>query len=328
MNINRVNLIRHGELQYGNKPNKIILHHADMNGSIEDINQVHLNDGWTMIGYNYYIRKDGTIWEGRPVDAIGANCYGQNASSIGICFEGNFMTDIMAEAQYNSGVELCKYLIQQYPAIKEINGHKHYYNTDCPGANFPLDKMIASTASATVSVVSSSPVATNLLKLWSTGSAVQDIQTKLSKLGYKLTADGIFGSNTYNAVEHFQASKAITADGIVGPQTLAALDKAIVNLSDLDIHTVKYLQHEINVQFKIGLTEDNMPGPKTLAACPLVRYGAQGNITRWIQTKLGISADGIFGSQTKIAMQNFQARYGLTADGIVGQNTWRKLLGL
>lgn len=321
MNINRVNLTRHGELQYGNRPNKIILHHADMNGSVEDVNQVHLNNGWTMIGYNYYIRKDGTIWEGRPVDAIGANCYGQNASSISICFEGNFMTDTMPDVQYNSGVELCKYLMQQHPAIKEINGHKHYYNTDCPGANFPLDKIIASAAAPVVSSVPA-PAATNLLKLWSTGSAVQDIQTKLSKLGYKLTVDGIFGPNTYNAVEHLQASKGLTVDGIVGPQTLAALDKAIANLSVLDIHTIKYLQHEVHA------AEDNIPGPETLSKCPLLRRGSSGNIVKWLQTKLGINADGIFGYQTLTAVQNFQAKHGLAADGIVGPNTWRKLLGL
>lgn len=323
MNINRVNLERHGELQYGNKPNKIILHHADMNGSVEDVNQVHLNNGWTMIGYNYYIRKNGEIDAGRPVDAIGAHCYGQNATSIGICFEGNFMTDTMSDAQYNSGIELCKYLMQQYPAVKEINGHKHYYNTDCPGANFPLDKMInASITTAPAATPVSAPAGTNLLKLWSTGSAVQDLQAKLNKLGYGLSTDGIFGPNTYNAVEHFQASKRLTVDGIVGPETLAALDKAITDLNAPDIHTVKYLQHEI------GAAEDNIPGPETLSKCPLIRRGSTGSIVKWLQTKLNITADGIFGYQTLTAVQNFQAKHGLTADGIVGPNTWRKLLGL
>ncbi|MDJ0736735.1 MAG: peptidoglycan-binding domain-containing protein [Nostocaceae cyanobacterium] len=35
--------------------------------------------------------------------------------------------------------------------------------------------------------------------------------------------------------------------------------------------------------------------------------------------------DSIFGSQTKIAVINFQKAYGLVADGIVGSQTWEKL---
>lgn len=319
MYINKIDLERHGELQYGNKPDKIILHHADMNGSVADVNEVHLNNGWTMIGYHYYIRKDGSIWEGRPADAIGAHCYGQNATSLGVCFEGNFMTDIMQQPQYNSGVELCRYLIQNHSNIKGIKGHKYYYNTDCPGQNFIIEKM-ASEAMAAINAPSEPQ--SGLLKLWSTGDKVKDLQMKLNILGYKLVVDGIFGPNTYNAVEHFQASRGITIDGIAGPQTQSVLEKAIADLSASDINTVRYLQHEM------GAEEDNIPGPETLSKCPLLMKGSAGNVIKWLQNKLGIAADGIFGSQTFTAVQKFQKKYGLLTDGIVGQNTWRKLLGL
>lgn len=329
MDINKVGLIRHGELSYGNYPTKIILHHADMNGSVTDINQVHLNKGWCMIGYNYYIRKDATVWEGRPVDAIGAHCYGQNATSIGICFEGNFMTDQMSDAQYNAGVELCRYLMQKYPNIKEIGGHKKYCATDCPGCNFPLDKMIAA-AFYNTKTVEHLVCSSDLIKLWDSGDKVKDVQEKLIKLGYSLYggADGIFGQSTYDAVEAFQSSHGLSVDGIVGKDTLSALNSAVSVKTSGDINTYKFLQHELNVQCSAGLSEDNIPGPKTLAACPTVGYGAQGNITKWIQSKLGINADGIFGRQTLVAVQNFQAGHGLSADGIVGVNTWKALLGL
>ena len=39
-------------------------------------------------------------------------------------------------------------------------------------------------------------------KLWrgSRGDSVRDLQQKLNANGYKLAEDGVFGSNTYNAV--------------------------------------------------------------------------------------------------------------------------------
>lgn len=92
--------------------------------------------------------------------------------------------------------------------------------------------------------------------------------------------------------------------------------------------SVANLQAELNKQGFGNLAVDNIAGSKTLGACPTMRRGAHGNITKWVQSKLGISADGIFGSQTKQAVINFQKAHGLSADGVIGQNTWRKLLGL
>ena len=40
------------------------------------------------IGYQYYIRKDGTVYPGRHEDEVGAHCKGWNNRSIGICYEG------------------------------------------------------------------------------------------------------------------------------------------------------------------------------------------------------------------------------------------------
>ena len=91
---------------------------------------------------------------------------------------------------------------------------------------------------------------------------------------------------------------------------------------------VKRLQAECNAQGFSNQKVDGIPGPNTLAGCPLIRKGARGNITRLLQEKLGVAQDGIFGSNTYNAVYNFQRSKGLSADGIVGQNTWRKLLNL
>ena len=63
-----------------------------------------------------------------------------------------------------------------------------------------------------------------LSRLGSTGSEVKSIQTKLQSRGfYKGTVDGIYGTQTRNAVLAFQRSCGITADGIAGKQTLLYL---------------------------------------------------------------------------------------------------------
>ena len=91
------------------------------------------------------------------------------------------------------------------------------------------------------------------------------------------------------------------------------------------------LQAELNRQYNTGLAVDGLKGPKTLAACPLVKKGARGNITRLIQRRLNsvgfhLSTDGIFGSGTYNAVNVFQKNRGLYQDGKVGKKTWNWLL--
>ena len=88
------------------------------------------------------------------------------------------------------------------------------------------------------------------------------------------------------------------------------------------------LQEECNKQGFSNQKVDGIAGPNTLNGSPMVRRGARGNITKLIQEKLGISADGIFRANTEVAVKNYQSTNGLSVDGIVGRNTWRKLLNL
>lgn len=66
---------------------------------------------------------------------------------------------------------------------------------------------------------------------------------------------------------------------------------------------------------------------------PLLRLGSRGNFVEILQFILyqqgyNVTIDGIFGNNTRSAVQAFQATNGLTSDGIVGNNTWRTLLVL
>ena len=48
---------------------------------------------------------------------------------------------------------------------------------------------------------------------------------------------------------------------------------------------------------------------------------AAGTTVRAVQRALGITADGVYGPQTRRAVRRFQRSHGLTVDGIAGPQT-------
>ena len=63
-----------------------------------------------------------------------------------------------------------------------------------------------------------------LSKYGSRGNEVTQIQTKLKRWGYyNGNVDGIYGTQTLNAVKYFQRKNGLTVDGIAGPATLKAM---------------------------------------------------------------------------------------------------------
>lgn len=52
------------------------------------------------------------------------------------------------------------------------------------------------------------------------------------------------------------------------------------------------------------------------------------NLTKIVQKVVGVTADGLCGSNTKAAIKAYQKAHGLEADGCVGLNTWKSLLRL
>jgi putative chitinase len=59
----------------------------------------------------------------------------------------------------------------------------------------------------------------------------------------------------------------------------------------------------------------------------LLKKGSKGEEVKQLQSKLGLGADGVFGSGTETAVKKWQAANGLTADGVVGEGTWTKMFG-
>ena len=170
----------------------------------------------------------------------------------------------------------------------------------------------------------------------------KELQQKLIQCNYSCGsygADGIYGRSTHNALGQFQADHGLVKDYLAGNNTFAKLDQIIASKSNKNNNWVLKLQKELNVQgFKDKngnkLVEDGIAGEMTLSACPVLKKGTKGNITKLLQEQLATlqylsgGVDGIFGSGTESSVKNFQNAKKLSCDGIVGRNTWKKLLNL
>lgn len=214
MKINEVKYTWRNSLPKRSKTTAIILHHRAGEGDAMSIHNLHLNNGWSGIGYHYYVRKDGSIYRGRPENTVGAHAGDNNNYSIGICFEGNFEKESMCDKQIKAGAELVADIRKRYPTIAKVIRHKDVNSTSCPGKNFPFEKIANGTSSSQTTSV-------NLVKKFQT-AAIAD--------GYKLPkygADGIWGSESESV-----AKKAIVKKRLIYTnKNLTKLVQGLVGIS-------------------------------------------------------------------------------------------------
>lgn len=245
---------------------RIILHNSGVTvlQSIETIHYYHKNTRrYAGIGYHFYVRKDGTIYEGRPVEYIGAHAGGNNSDSIGVCFEGNFNEETMPEIQKEAGKWLVAYLKEQYNA-NIVQAHRDVNKTDCPGANFPFDEIVKGQVTNNQNTVTENTQDTDKINAikrlqtalnnsyksglvvdgivgMKTNTAIKKVALKnycanevakwvqdrlVNHKGYfvgKTGIDGKYGKNTETAVREFQRDNGVTVDGIAGINTISLL---------------------------------------------------------------------------------------------------------
>lgn len=92
-----------------------------------------------------------------------------------------------------------------------------------------------------------------VLKQGSTGTDVSTMQKKLKNWGYYSgSVDGIFGSQTKEAVKYFQRKNGLTVDGVVGKNTLNALG---MSLSSTETSTSGWSDSDIYLLSKIIYAE-------------------------------------------------------------------------
>jgi peptidoglycan hydrolase-like protein with peptidoglycan-binding domain len=128
-----------------------------------------------------------------------------------------------------------------------------------------------------------------VVRVGQNGPNVTTMQYLLRHRGYTLTVDGAFGSGTEAVVKQFQSANGLTADGVVGANTWS---KLVVTLDP----------------------------------------GANSNAVRALQTQLvkhgySIGVDGIWGTATTNAVNDFKADHYLGGGSTVGATTWQELTG-
>lgn len=255
---------------------RVLLHHAAAKtASVETIHKWHLDRGWAGIGYNFYIRKDGRVYQGRGWDCVGAHCSGYNADSIGICFEGSYETETdMPAAQYNAGVALIAEALRRYPSITEICGHRTHGATACPGRNFPLARMITDGRGRKEEIAAdTAPVPEPSKK-----ETVRSLQEALNLDGLRdaqgrpLTVDGIKGTNTSAAIEKTLCKAGAPAKGRYQVGSRGAV--------------VQWVQQRLNAQMGRDLAEDGKYGHDTREA-----------VWDWQESR-GLTRDGKAGPDT------------------------------
>lgn len=128
---------------------------------------------------------------------------------------------------------------------------------------------------------------------------VPTLQYLLRSRGHTVTADGIFGPKTDEAVRAFQRQKGLTVDGIVGPRTWTALIIEVRRGFEGD--AVRGVQEEFRYRDLSG------------------------------DPSKGLAVDGIFGPRTEAAVHAFQTAIhadvpAMPVDGIVGPMTWQALV--
>ena len=123
--------------------NKIIIHcsatKANHDITVRDIKRWHLANGWNDTGYHYFIRLDGTIEDGRPIEKAGAHTKGHNGDSIGICYAGGVAEngtplDTRTPKQKNALRALVE-LIKESEPHATVHGHNEFSNKACPSFN-------------------------------------------------------------------------------------------------------------------------------------------------------------------------------------------------
>lgn len=190
-----------------------------------------------------------------------------------------------------------------------------------------------------INFVRNAPVSPNLggswpgvtLRLGDVNEEVRIIQNRLNRISTNYPnipkiypVNGVFDSNTENAVRTFQRQFNLAVDGLVGKSTwyrIAFIFNNIKRLSELDSEGLTLA--DVSRQFPTELSEGMTgPGVQILQYFLAVVGEYYDALPRWQPAEV----NGIFGPKTRQAVIDYQRMMGLPQTGEVGRPTWDALV--
>ena len=100
-------------------------------------------------GYHYYITRDGTVYQTRHEQLVGAHAKGYNQHSLGVCYEGGLTpkgkpADTRTPEQKKAMLKLLKKLLAAHPGA-EVVGHRDLpgVHKDCPCFDVRKEYLVA-----------------------------------------------------------------------------------------------------------------------------------------------------------------------------------------
>jgi len=121
--------------------NTVVIHHSvidegDDLASLKEVQRLHQIDrGWADVGYHFLIGKEGSIYEGRPLNVRGVHVAGYNTGTVGVCLIGNFMEDTLSDLQTQATDAIVQWLAVRLQ-LTHLAGHRDFNGqTVCPGDN-------------------------------------------------------------------------------------------------------------------------------------------------------------------------------------------------
>lgn len=214
-------------------------------------------------------------------------------------------------------------------------GLSQWGSVDLARAGYTPYRILANYYGSDIELVQNAPVGgaentapTPPLRLGSAGNDVRLLQLRLNRISNNYPnipkipyVNGIFSSETEEAVKVFQETFDLSPDGVVGSATWFAVERiyaAVKRLNSLNSEGLTF--SEVSNQF-----------PEVL------RIGDANTGVSLLQYYLDVlsvyyddipspAVDGIFGQETQNAVFAAQAALGLPVDGVVGEQTWNAVV--
>ncbi len=185
-----------------------------------------------------------------------------------------------------------------------------------------------------IDIVKNAPVRSTMpsfpgidLEIGSAGNDVRFLQVYLNRISRNYPAipkipviDGIFGSETEEAVRKFQEIFSMSPTGIVDEATWYRITYIYASVKHIaELNSEGLTPEEASLQY----TED-------------LRLGMQGDIVRIVQYYLAVigayyeavtpvSITGYFGEETENSVKSFQRVFGLPQTGVIDRATWNEM---